>query len=420
MWQRRSCPISTSGTASRSGCSSCTCRPRSCRCHGGSLAYQAMALVSASRPRALVARLAERAGWASGATLAGIAYILWLNLLGGSSGQSPVFYNLPVAAAAWLARPGRAAARAGIVAMALIGVSLQIKSTASCSKAWSLGLWLLSRRAAHRAKYPGARARGSGLLVGRARCRPPRPTAVYAELGRAARSGGCANCHRRSWTRCPIPAPTQLSNGLRRCCSILSPLIAMAGEAADRRSAATPGCAASCWCWLAVVLGGIVVFGGWFDHYGLPVRRPRRGGGGGVPGRHAAGAAPPPILARSPRLTGQIVIGRQPLAARHGCANSWRCPTRSAMVRAACTSIRAPPLLYPATGRRAATRYVFPSHLYLAPRSGSIGVDQADEVAPHPRATAAPSIAMRPTLSPARRPDIPRDRRCRRSPATIC
>lgn len=37
-------------------------------------------------------------------------------------------------------------------------------------------------------------------------------------------------------------------------------------------------------------------------------------------------------------------------------------------------------LLYPLSGRAAPTRYLFPSHLYLARERGAIGVDQAGEV----------------------------------------
>jgi hypothetical protein len=39
-----------------------------------------------------------------------------------------------------------------------------------------------------------------------------------------------------------------------------------------------------------------------------------------------------------------------------------------------------PVLLYPATGRPALTRYLFPSHLEFRREAGSIGVDQAAEI----------------------------------------
>lgn len=75
------------------------------------------------------------AGWA-----AGIGYIIWLNVMEGDAGQTPVFYNLPMAAAglltASLLRGGpvandhaRIAWRGGI-AMALTGIAIQIKYNA--------------------------------------------------------------------------------------------------------------------------------------------------------------------------------------------------------------------------------------------------------------------------------------------------
>jgi len=74
----------------------------------------------------------QRAGrW--GAGLAAALYILWLNLMEGEGGQTPVFYNLLVIGAAWqlfaaLRAPDRLVAR-GALALLLIGLALQIKYT---------------------------------------------------------------------------------------------------------------------------------------------------------------------------------------------------------------------------------------------------------------------------------------------------
>ena len=71
---------------------------------------------------------------AHGAAAAGSVYILYLGVFGGEGGQSPVFYNLLVALAAWrmiglLKRPvfDSGALAGGAVAMLLVGLSLQVK-----------------------------------------------------------------------------------------------------------------------------------------------------------------------------------------------------------------------------------------------------------------------------------------------------
>lgn len=74
----------------------------------------------------------QRAGhW--GAGLAAALYILWLNLMEGEGGQTPVFYNLLVIGAAWqlfaaMRAPDRLVPR-GALALLLIGLALQIKYT---------------------------------------------------------------------------------------------------------------------------------------------------------------------------------------------------------------------------------------------------------------------------------------------------
>jgi hypothetical protein len=86
-----------------------------------------------------------------GALLAGLAYLLWLAPLAGYGGQSPVWYNLFIAAAAWLvvrAIPDLLAAKPPatlFLAMLLAGVAITIKQTAFFEAAF-LGLyavWLL-------------------------------------------------------------------------------------------------------------------------------------------------------------------------------------------------------------------------------------------------------------------------------------
>lgn len=103
----------------------------------------ACALATALCIRAFALRLAAAP---AGATMAAIAYLVWLNFCEGEGAQAAVFYNLPMAAAAllvggvvagWSRRPRRD----GAAAMALCGIALQIKYTAGAEGVF-LGLAL--------------------------------------------------------------------------------------------------------------------------------------------------------------------------------------------------------------------------------------------------------------------------------------
>ncbi|SUK11932.1 Uncharacterised protein [Sphingomonas paucimobilis] len=97
----------------------------------GFLAYKLVATGFVIATAYGVHRVARRFASPIGAVVAAILYILWLNLMEGEGGQSPVFYNvlMLVAAGAVLRavqeRGGLCVQ--GAVAMAAIGIALQIK-----------------------------------------------------------------------------------------------------------------------------------------------------------------------------------------------------------------------------------------------------------------------------------------------------
>ncbi|MFN3435233.1 MAG: hypothetical protein ACK4ZY_12650 [Sphingomonas sp.] len=105
----------------------------------GILAYQLVATGCAAATAWLIARGSQRLGATqTGALVAGAAYVLWLSLLSGRGGQSPVFYNLFTAASAVLTLrlPTLAAARRrhaivanGALACLLAGLAIQTKYT---------------------------------------------------------------------------------------------------------------------------------------------------------------------------------------------------------------------------------------------------------------------------------------------------
>lgn len=111
------------------------------------ITYQIGALISVVATAFVLTRIAVRYGSGSASLLCGVAYLLYVPILGGAGGQSPIFYNLPMALAAWLSlraseQEGRFESGHAAGAMLLVGVAIQIKYTALI-EGIGFGLWLL-------------------------------------------------------------------------------------------------------------------------------------------------------------------------------------------------------------------------------------------------------------------------------------
>lgn len=346
--------------------------------HWGILAYQLMAGASAVTTAWGIARMADRAGWARGATAAGVAYLIWLDLLGGVGGQAPVFFNLLSAGAGTLALGDRR--RAGVAAMALVGLALQVKYSV-VFEGVALGLYLLWR---HWRGWVSASGHAA-LLVAVALLPTLAAWGSYVALGQGA-AFVYAN-FTSIFARVADPWPEQLANAATLVL-IVSPLVAMAfaGEGATtvRRFLR---------CWFAVALAGVAVFGSWFDHYGLPVL---------VPGCACAAG----FFAQTRwRRLGPIILGvaaaigvARVTIDRHNRGNGGQLAAlEDAIGRGpGCLYVYSgETMLYPATGRCSATRWLFPSHLTRAREARAVGTDQAREVR-RILATGPAVIVMRP------------------------
>ncbi|KQR82100.1 hypothetical protein ASG07_10350 [Sphingomonas sp. Leaf343] len=333
--------------------------------------YQALALTSAAATAWLIARLADRAGWSRGGTTAGVAYLAWLTVAGGQGGQSPVFYNLFVAMAAWFATRSDARARDAIAAMLLVGVAIQIKYTAGVEGVW-IGLWLMHRCQCERGAW-SAVARGA-LLVGIALIPTLAVALYYVAIG--------------EWTaffyanvlsilgRRP-DAFGALAGNLAICAVILGPLLAMAvlrgpieeGDVFTRRFLKG---------WLTAALIAFALVAPWFDHYTLPVMVP------------AAALAAGFLARQDQRRIGYglialvVVIGQVSLVVdrvRRGTPTQFATLAHAMGSGPGCLYVySSSTMLYPATGRCSLSRYVFPSHLTRVREQGAIGVDQATEL----------------------------------------
>lgn len=341
----------------------------------GIWAYQLLALASAVATAWLVARLADRAGYAAGATAGGIAYLLWLVLLGGQGGQSPVFYNLLTIAAVSLILPPRTSRTRGLGAMALIGIALQIKYSV-VFEGVVFGLWLIavdwrtSRRPLASLCYAAA-------LIVLALAPTALAAAWYAWIGQwdaFAYANFLSVFHRN-----PDPLG-ELAQNLGQMILIVSPIVSLAilalrrarpdAGAAERRFLAL---------WLAVAIGSVLVFRPWFDHYALPILLPACAAAAGMFGSAGWRRRYTPALLLTAALAGQMTLLVQRMERGDG---AQLAALAAAIGRGpGCLYVYSGnPMLYAATGRCTVSRYLVASHLIRARETGATGVDQDAEI----------------------------------------
>ena len=340
------------------------------------LAYQTMALASVVATAALIARLADRAGWRRGALPAGLLYIVWLDLADGQGGQAPVFYNLLMVAAVTLATGPGLPKRRGLAAMALIGLALQIKYSV-VFEGVTIGLWLLWRERAS----PGIAVAYGAALVWVALL-PTMLVATWFWWQGAGEAFLYANFLSILARHADAPAE-QIAN-LSAAAGILAPFLALAAASilAARAPRGDPvrTIQSLLIAWLIAALFGFGLLGSWFNHYTLPVMAPAAACAAGVFGHRRFGRAVAAVVLAAGFVAGQVVLQSE----RRGRGTPAQF---AALVRA----IRPAPgtlyvysgsaMLYAATGRAPLSRYVLPSHLYLARERGAIGVDQMAEIA---------------------------------------
>ncbi|WP_254621054.1 hypothetical protein [Sphingomonas sp. CL5.1] len=334
----------------------------------GVWAYQAMALAAVVATAFLVVHMARRIAPDRGALLAGIAYILWLNLAGGQGGQAGVLHNLPMAgAAALILANERRRFAPDAMAMLLVGIALQIKYSV-VFEGMFFGLWIMWRL--HARGVAAARVAAQGAVLASIALLPTAAAAgYYAAIGQGA-AFGYANFFSIA-ARKADPWTVRAGN-LLHISLLLAPLIGMAvagrGAAPARRFVLA---------WFAVSLGAIIVFGDWYLHYALPAF---------LPGTVAAA----PFLGRVRKrwsaailllvaVAGEgVVIGN---IAGRGTTAQFAASTDAIGHGRGCLYVYSgTPMLYASTGRPACSRWMFPGHLYLAHEAGAVGVDQLAEI----------------------------------------
>ena len=346
----------------------------------GTWVYQAMALASLAGTAMLIARLADRAGWNRGALAGALAYVLWVNFVDGQGGQAPIFYNLLIIAAAVLIapRPAEKAPRTrGMMAMALVGLALQIKYSV-VFEGMFFGLWLLVR------EWRSGR-RWSILPYGAALVSLALLPTLLAWCAFASIGAGDAWVYANLTSileRNADPLIEQLGN-LAKIVLITSPLIAatiLAVRSRGMETRETPALRRWLFTWAISSGFGLLIFGSWFDHYALPLMVPLAVCAAGFFGDHRDGRRAVLAVLILAFVGGQIVLiskrfTRGTPAQFHAIVDAIGQGPGCLYVYSGETA------LYPATGRCALTRFLFPSHLGRVRETGAIGVDQPAEIA---------------------------------------
>ncbi|MEI9927397.1 MAG: hypothetical protein WDN44_06425 [Sphingomonas sp.] len=178
-----------------------------------------------------------------------------------------------------------------------------------------------------------------------------------------------------------------LLRGFLKIALVLAPLLIMSGFSrhVPARGAVQPRVRQLLFGWLMASVLGVVLFGGWFNHYALPVMAPGAccaAVSWGITGS-AAGWRPPLLLLTA--IGGQITI----LSAiwHRGNGSELRALAGAIGPGPGCLYVYSGnSILYAYTGRCAASPWMFPSHLSRTPRKRGAGGRAARRDRPHLRA----------------------------------
>jgi len=345
--------------------------------HGDVIAYQLLATASAAATALVVRALALRVSTPRASWIVAAAYLLYLPVFNGAGGQSPVFYNLPMACAAMLlvglgdGCSDRLRSR-GAAAMLLVGLAIQIKYTA-IFEGMFFGLWLLWRNWQQDRRFHVIAFNGvcwAALAVA--------PTiaafACYAALGHASEFVQ-ANFLSVMSRHEPIGPSLQR---LFWAVIDLSPLLLAVGLAHRQLKQSTEGKFLIGWSSVAVV--AYLAFGNYYDHYALPLLPPLcAAGAAGLTGPRPRKYLAPTLLAAS-FLIGSFTayrhwreLGSEPEVERltnvirphlHGCMFVFEGHA----------------ILYDRLNACFVTRYVFPYHLSASKEANALGIDVLAEL----------------------------------------
>lgn len=345
------------------------------------LAYQLLGTASSVMTALVIERTARLIAPPRGARLSGIAYLLYQCVFNVALGQSPVFYNLPVACAGLMTvrvcieRQPNALSRQGLAIMLLLGLAMQIKYSA-LFEGIAMGLMLLERAWQDRTG-PRRLTTLAVLWIGAALLPTATAFAWYLRAGHAeafiqanflsifGREDDAAKALVRLGKETLAMAPLLLA--------VLSPARTGLRDVQDTAHALR-----ALRIWTAAAMFGFLALGTWYDHYLGPVLVP-------------VSILAAPALARACRRRNAVLgLGLLGAFAVPACqvrerGNAAQFRTLSATIarelHGRCLYVHeGDSALYRTTGACIPTRYAYPSHLNARNEAGALGVDPVAEV----------------------------------------
>ena len=347
------------------------------------VAYQVAAWLFASSTAMVIALIARRWAGVQGAVLAGAAYLFMLGAQEGYGGQSPVFYNLLIAGAAYLLLEDRQALAKGrpgwrtFVAMAVCGIALTMKQTTLFESVF-FGLFV-----AFKILRSGVPPAQSLALITTCAVLGAAPTAA---IGAAYYALG----HWHEWWQAMFLsnlAKAQkdvltASLNLLRICLRLYPLLALVwlGIATAGSGALPKRDARFLLWWIGAAVLGVIAVPNFYTHYALPLLVPLSAASSLAFGRKDVGqflllfvAAFTCVLFNSADRERRV----QSMTAMEAMAVAIRSHDSGGGLLV----YDAPPYLYALAGKRPLTPLAFPHHMNHWDERNVSTLDTAEEVA---------------------------------------
>lgn len=315
-----------------------------------------------------------------GASLTGaVTYVAWLPVFAGVGGQSPVFFNLPMAAAAALllaivSDPRRRGIVApGCLMMLLAGLAMQIKYSALFDGVF-FGLtllWLGWRRGWTIVQLAGAAL----LWIAVALLPTAAAFAAYAALG-----------HGEAFLQANfLSIFSDLNSPLNAVLRLLALNVGLAPFwtclwIGWRRRSGTPG-EGWIFAWALASFAGFLAFGVYYDHYVLPLLLPLSLGVALAIDRLASWRLAIALMVGMGALGGfgRALVDRQQQGSRAE-VEEFAAQIRPLLGKGCLYVNEEIPILYWLTRSCLATRYAFPEHLVLYRYEHALGVDQLGEL----------------------------------------
>lgn len=342
----------------------------------GILQYQLVATLFVAMTGFGIARLALRVASPFAALFAGLAYVCWVTLFDGDGGQTPIFYNaLMIAAASLAMRVATGRARTGVgegaLAMLLVGCAIQIKYNVVFEGIY-FGMGMLWARR-DKPLLPLAGAASLWIML-----------ALLPTLGAYAAyiwTGHGPEFAYANFISIFERVPQPLIGQIKRLCitiGIFLPLFGLVYKAVSQRQRSLEE--AFLLGWLAAAMLFYLLFGTYFAHYALPLLLP-------ILVLAAVGldqVRRPKAVAFTFLAVGAIassVVSATNIRSKGDMATARRIVAEFDRNNPACPYIfDGNPVLYFLSGTCLPSKYIFPGHLNSAAEAQAIGVDQRSEI----------------------------------------